>query len=192
MAVEGSVKIVVEGDEVKGLVEVLTDFIAKGRENQEYEFQAEEGVAYKIEKLETEYSSRWTIVRYVNGTYECFSDCPTDEELSIENGVIRFQCSWYRDSAILRLCQYLVKQYSVKVYYLDSDGSNIITNDAEFKYFEDKLEIVDYYGSEEEVDGYAPNGWDEEWDTLTIEGQKALCDRYGFAYATVEIVSDNN
>lgn len=192
MSQEGSVQIAIEGDEVNELVIVLADFIDKGKENQEHEFLTEDGVAYKIEKLETEYYSCWVIVQYIDGTYNCFSNCPTEEELNIENGVVRFRCSWYRDSAVLRLCQYLAKMYSVKVYYLDSYGSKMITNDSEFKYFEDKLEIVDYYGSEEEVDGYAPNGWDDEWNNLTIDEQKALCDRYGFAYAIVEIVSDNN
>jgi hypothetical protein len=59
----------------------------------------------------------------------------------------------------------------------------IITNDAESRYFDKRIEVIEY--DLESV----PDDWNKDWDNLSFDERVALCRKYDVVYIATTVMS---
>jgi hypothetical protein len=70
-------------------------------------------------------------------------------------------------------------------YYYEYMSLNwgIGTNDAESKYFEKIIEVIDWDPDT------VPDDWAKDWDSLSFEERIALCDKHNVMYIATRLVT---
>jgi hypothetical protein len=88
---------------------------------------------------------------------------------------------WLNSLAFLALCCILIEDERNLYYEYSSVNWGIGTNDAQCKYFEKKIQVIDWDGET------VPKDWDKDWDNLSFEERIALCDGYGVIYIATQV-----
>ena len=60
----------------------------------------------------------------------------------------------------------------------------IVTNDAESRYFDKRIEVIEY--DLENV----PDDWAKDWDNLTFDERIALCEKYNVIYMATRVITE--
>ena len=185
MSERGTLRIVVEGDDAQRFHESLTDFVSKAKEDPNYRLEDQEGESYwKVtfgdDVLVAEenscfldyYSSKDEFKGYVTIYWDDYKH---------EDGLVRLTAVWFNTLGFISLGYSFIEDEDNYYYEYSSFNWGIGTNDAESKYFEKIIEVIEW--DEETV----PDDWSKDWDNLSFDERVALCNKYGVIYLATEV-----
>jgi hypothetical protein len=88
---------------------------------------------------------------------------------------------WLNSLAFLALCCIFIDDESNLYYEYSSVNWGICTNDAQCKYFEKIIQVIDWEGES------VPEDWNKDWENLSFEQRVALCEEYGVVYIATQV-----
>lgn len=185
MSERGTLRIVVEGKDAQLFHEALMDFVAKSKEYPDY--QLEDPVCESYWKI--------TLGDTVREAEEnsCFLDCYSSkdefkgyvtiywDDYKYEDGLVRLTATWFNTLGFISLVSFLIENEDNYYYEYMSFNWGIGTNDAESKYFEKIVDVIDWDPDT------VPDDWNKDWDRLSFEERIALCDKHEVMYMATRI-----
>ena len=185
MSERGTLRIVVEGDDAQRFHASLTDFVSKAKEDPNYRLEDLEGESYwkvtfgdEVREAEENacfvdyYSSKDEFKGYVTIYWDDYKH---------EDGLVRLTAVWFNTLGFISLGYSFIEDEDNYYYEYSSFNWGIGTNDAESKYFEKIIEVIEW--DEETV----PDDWSKDWENLSFDERVALCNKYGVIYLATEV-----
>ena len=182
----GILNIVVEGEDAQSFHNGLMDFISKSTNNPEYIINDRcGGVYWKIGAGEEHFKEGKTLcIGCCN-----YSGAPIGSVAIIwdsyekRDGLVRLSAVWLKDIVVSMLGYIWVKNPNNYFFEFNSLKWGIVTNDAESRYFDKRIEVIEY--DLENV----PDDWDKDWDNLSFDERIALCRKYDVVYVATTVMS---
>ena len=182
----GILNIVVEGEDAQSFHNGLMDFISKSTNNPEYIINDRcGGVYWKIGAGEEHFKEGKTLcIGCCN-----YSGAPIGSVAIIwdsyekRDGLVRLSAVWLKDIVVSMLGYIWVKNPNNYFFDFNSLKWGIVTNDAESRYFDKRIEVIEY--DLENV----PDDWDKDWDNLSFDERIALCRKYDVVYVATTVMS---
>ena len=185
MSERGTLRIVVEGDDAQRFHASLTGFVSKAKEDPNYRLEDLEGESYwkvtfgdEVREAEENacfldyYSSKDEFKGYVTIYWDDYKH---------EDGLVRLTAVWFNTLGFISLGYSFIEDEDNYYYEYSSFNWGIGTNDAESKYFEKIIEVIEW--DEETV----PDDWSKDWENLSFDERVALCNKYGVIYLATEV-----
>lgn len=185
MSERGTLRIVVEGKDAQLFHEALMDFVSKSKDDPDYQLEDPVCEAYwKITLSDT--------VREAEEN-SCFLDCYSSkdefkgyvtiyrDDYKYEDGLVRLTATWFNTLGFISLVSFLIENEDNYYYEYMSFNWGIGTNDAESKYFEKIVDVIDWDPDT------VPDDWNKDWDSLSFEERIVLCDKHDVMYMATRI-----
>lgn len=186
MSEKGILRLVVEGEDAQLFHDGLKDFIAESKRNPDHRIEDPSGELY------------WCIGND-NGDDKCGEaaciDCYSSDDrykgsavihwdsYEMEDGLLRLTASWLNTVEVINLGFLWIDDRDNYFYEFQSFNWGIGTNDAESKYFEKIIEVIEYDFDE------VPDDWAKDWDNLTFDERVALCEKYDVVYMATRVIT---
>ena len=180
MSERGALRIVIEGDDAQRFHDRLMGFITQAEADPEARVEDPEGELYWVVSNEDAEDSICIDCYSFDGRFQGCTTIYWDAYRN-EDGIVRMDVQWLNSLAFLALCCILIDDESNLYYEYSSVNWGIGTNDAQCKYFEKKIQVIDWDGET------VPKDWDKDWDNLSFEERIALCDGYGVIYIATQV-----
>ena len=186
MSERGILRIVVEGDDAQLFHDGLTEFITESKENPGYCIEDPSGELYWcVGEYDGSYKSGEAICidsydyddKYVGSAVICW------DSYQNKGGLVRLTAEWLNTVSVAMLGYIWVEDPDNYFFEYQSFNWGIGTNDAEGKYFEKIIEVIEY-----DLDD-VPDDWDKDWDRLTFDERIALCEKYDVNYIATRVIS---
>ena len=182
----GILNIVVEGEDAQVFHNGLMDFISKSKNIPEYIINDRcGGVYWKIGAGEEHFKEGKTLC------VDCYnySGAPIGSVAIIwdsyekRDGLVRLSAVWLKDIVVSMLGYIWVKNPNNYFFEFNSLKWGIVTNDAESRYFDKRIEVIEY--DLENV----PDDWDKDWDNLSFDERIALCEKCDVIYLATRVIT---
>lgn len=185
MSERGTLRIVIEGDDAHRFHDGLMEFVRQSKENPETSIEDPVGELYWVlsdEDVENDIKDNMS-------TVDCYSfdgrfqGCTTIywDAYRNEDGIVRMDVQWLNSLAFIALCCILIEDEGNLYYEYSSVNWGISTNDAQCKYFDKKIQVIDWDGKS------VPDDWNKDWESLSFEQRIALCEEYGVIYIATQV-----
>ena len=180
MSERGALRIVVEGADAHRFHDRLIGFVTQSESNPETRVEDPEGELYWVVSGDGSEDNISIDCYSFDGRFQGCTTIYWDAYRN-EDGIVRMDVQWLNSLAFLALCCILIDDERNLYYEYSSVNWGIGTNDAQCKYFEKKIQVIDWDGES------VPEDWDKDWDNLSFEERIALCDGFGVIYIATQV-----